>query len=276
MRRGFRFIVFSLCISLGGSKCLQAQTNHTHPKNEIVPEVVICVGGKVDFSPTSGPYDLMGGRYAVGYSVGLRYRHRLGADERTLLGLGVEYMRLPFTFTWEVNAKEVYGIERESGQETYLAERMGLGVLWGTLERELTESKNPIALFFGLGLGWSEADFYPIFGFNTVSPYDDPRTSYVLYDITSDHRNGWVPLLRIGVGKEWCYKNLNRLGLTAFVQWSEVDDFNYGTYVAYPGTTSESRGTWQQGLNYVGLKFHYAMSYGPPKVPKLQKLPNDY
>ena len=61
---------------------------------------------------------------------------------------------------------------------------------------------------------------------------------------------------------------MNRLGATVFFQWSWIDDFNSGTYLAYPNTSSESRGTWKQGLNYLGLKVHYSMGFGPGKVPK--------
>lgn len=238
------------------------------PSKEFVVEALSGYGGEVRFTSTSGPYDLMGGRPALAFGVGLRYRERFGENQRTCLGFGLEYLRLPFTFTWDINAKEVYGVDYPSQTETYQAERMGLANLWTTFEYGLTKVKRPVFLYLGVGAGWSQLDFYPQFGGRSVHDPDDTNVRYNIYTMTAEHRNGWVLLLRAGIGKEWCLPNLNRLGFLVYGQWSGVNDFNSGTYLAYPGTTSESRGTWQQGLNYVGVKLHYAMSYGPGKVPK--------
>lgn len=238
------------------------------PRKEFLVEGLTGYGGEVKFDHISGPYALMGGREALSFGVALRYRKRVGSSERICLGVGLEYLRLPFTFTWETNAREVYGVDRISRLETYQAERMGLANVWSTFEYALTKGKRPVFIQFGLGAGWSQLDFFPRFGGRSVHDPNDPSVRYNIYTMTAEHRNGWVYLLRAGIGKEWCLPNFNRVGFVVYGQWSGVEDFNSGTYLAYPGTTSESQGTWQQGLNYVGVKLHYAMSYGAPKLPK--------
>jgi hypothetical protein len=239
-----------------------------YPRKEFIAEALSGYGGAVQFNRATGPYALMSGRNALAFGAGLRYRIRFGEQQRSVVGFGLEYLRLPFTFTWETNAREVYGVDRISRLETYQAERMGLANVWSTFEYGLTTGKRPVFIQVGLGAGWSQLDFYPRFGGRSVQDPNDPSVRYNIYTMTAEHRNGWVYLLRAGIGKEWCLPNLNRLGFLIYGQWSGIDDFNSGTYLAYPGTTSESRGTWKQGLNYVGVKLHYAMSYGAPKLPK--------
>jgi len=239
------------------------------PRNEFVAEILGGLGGVVQFNHLSGPYALMSGRRAIAFGFGLRYRRRVGTTQGTCIGVGLEYLRLPFTFSWDINAQEAYGIDYPSRTDTYQAERMGLGCLWTTLDQNITQAQNPAFFHLGLGMGWSNLyDFYPRFGAFTVRDPDDMDERYDIYRMTAEHRNGWVFLMRVGVGKEWRLSNFNRIGLLIYGQWSGVDDFNSGTYLAYPGTSSESKGTWQQGLNYVGVKLHYAMSYGAPKLPK--------
>lgn len=237
------------------------------PHKEVLVSGNVIYGGAVEFDHLSGPYDLMSGRTAMGYSFALGFRERLGAG-RVALGIGLEYARLPFTFSWDINAREVYGVDYPSQRETYAAERMGLAILWSSCDVGLSKGPSLPYLHVGFGLGWSSLDFYPRFHARSVQTTEEPDVQLDIYTMTSGHRNGFVPLLRLGVGKEWRFKNMNRLGVTAFVQWSWITDFNSGTYLAYPGTTSESQGTWSQGLNYIGLKLHYTFSFGPGKVPK--------
>lgn len=266
-----KVVTLAWCIGLMTctNTSLPAQVSYgAFPRNEFLVEGLTGYGGEVKFSHISGPYALMGGREALSFGAAVRYRKRVGTSERMCLGVGLEYLRLPFTFTWEMNAREVYGVDRISRLETYQAERMGLANVWSTFEYALTKGKRPVFIQFGLGAGWSQLDFFPRFGGRSVQDPNDPSVRYNIYTMTAEHRNGWVYLLRAGIGKEWCLPNLNRLGFLVYGQWSGVDDFNSGTYLAYPGTSSESRGTWQQGLNYVGVKLHYAMSYGAPKLPK--------
>ncbi len=224
-------------------------------------------GGAVQFNHESGPYDLMSGRHAMGYGLSVGVRERVWSG-RLALGVDLEYVRLPFTFRWQINAKEVFGVDYPSQREGYSPERMGLAVFWAGGDLGLSRGPQLPYVHVGFGLGWSSLDFYPRFGSRSVQTRDQPDIRYNIFTMTSEHRNGFVPLLRLGLGKEWQFGNTNRLGVTAFVQWSWVDDFNSGTYLAYPGTTAESRGTWKQGLNYIGLKVHYAMGFGPGKVPR--------
>lgn len=260
--RSISCAAFTLIGLAPGTTCAQDE-----PSKAVVLSGNVLYGGAVQFDHQSGPYDLMGGRNVLGYGFAVGLRYPVGSD-RFSVRTDVEYMRLPFTFTWEMNSKEVYGLDRKSHQETYQAERMGLLGIWLGGDIAITRTPSPFIAQLAIGVGWSQLDFYPRFGARSVTHPDSSSVRYNIFTMTSEHRNGFVPLLRLGVGKEWQFGNTNRLGVTAFVQWSWVDDFNSGTYLAYPGTTSESRGTWNQGLNYIGLKVHYAMGFGPGKVPR--------
>lgn len=259
-----------IALCLGSSQLLGQELKPKFPQEEFVAEVRTGYGGEVKFDPVSGPYGLMGGRNALAFGLGLRYRVRLGENQRTCMGLGLEYLRLPFTFTWDINAKEVYGIDYPSStNDTYKAERIGLACLWATLEQGFTSGQRPWFFHLAAGAGWSHLDdFFPRFGGFGVRDPDDKDARYTIYTMTAEHRNGWVLMVRAGLGKEWCLPNLNRLGFLFYGQWSGVQDFNSGTYVAYPGTAAESSGKWNQGLNYVGVQLHYAMSFGAPKLPR--------
>ncbi len=256
--------------SAGASLCLMAPgalLAQDEPSKAVVVSGNVLYGGAVEFDHQSGPYDLMSSRSAMGYGVSVGVRERIGSG-RLALGVGLEYLRLPFTFRWQINAKEVYGVDYPSERESYSPERMGLAVAWATGDLGLSRGPQLPCVHIGFGLGWSSLDFYPRFGARSVQTRDQPDIRYTIFTMTSEHRNGFVPLVRLGLGKEWQFANKNRIGVTAFVQWSWVDDFNSGTYLAYPGTSSESRGTWKQGLNYIGLKAHYALGFGPGKVPR--------
>ena len=261
-KRSATMMAVGLGLLLHGPAMAQVES-----RKAAIVSLVGLYGGAVQFDHQSGPYDLMSGRHAMGFGFNVSYGQKLGTG-RTTLGGGLEYLRLPFTFRWDVHAREVYGVEYPSRKEGYSPERMGLAVLWLSCEQQLFLDHRAPFLHFGFGFGWSSLDFYPRFGARSVQTRDQPDIRYNIFTMTSEHRNGFVPLVRLGLGKEWQFANKNRIGVTAFVQWSWVDDFNSGTYLAYPGTSSESRGTWKQGLNYIGLKAHYALGFGPGKVPR--------
>ncbi|MCC6401364.1 MAG: hypothetical protein IT227_11440 [Flavobacteriales bacterium] len=263
---GARAVVLVVCL-VGGWLAPARIMAQDEPRKAAIVSMSGLYGGAVKFNHITGPYDLMGGRNVVGYGLAAGLRHQVGSG-RFLVRAELEYLRLPFTFTWEMNSREVYGLDRKSRQETYQAERMGLMGLWLGADYAITRSRSPFIVHLAAGVGWSQLDFYPRFGSRSVTHPDSAGVRYTIFTMTSEHRNGFVPLVRLGVGKEWQFANKNRLGVTALVQWSWVDDFNSGTYLAYPGTSSESRGTWKQGLNYIGLKAHYALGFGPGKVPR--------
>ena len=138
-------------------------------------------------------------------------RERVGSG-RLALGVGLEYLRLPFTFRWQINAKEVYGVDYPSQREGYSPERMGLALAWATGDLGLSRGPQLPYVHVGFGLGWSSLDFYPRFGARSVQTRDQPDIRYNIFTMTSEHRNGFVPLVRLGLGKEWQFANKNRLG----------------------------------------------------------------
>lgn len=261
-----RFVRFLLCVIT-----ISLLVGHAHaqefPRNEVSVLGVWFKQEGIQAMELAGPNQTFTGWNPSSWGIEASYRYwvspRLGVDAALGLQMAV------FTYAWDPGGGVYYpspypseGVEREY-KEFYPIVPLRIRAV-----SRFSLSGNWV-LMPSLGFGIAQLGSETInFGYGVSVNETGDTLMKIMQRIDRVNASG-KPIYLVELGGELGYKlpNLNTITFALVLQYSARRDIFSGEYTLYPDTEFESRGRYTGGINHVGLRLGYSMSWGSPKEP---------